>query len=406
MALSRSLTEAEEHERQVALMRWLSAQTRRLGVAEHTYVVGGAVRNWVIGQPIKDIDVMIDSIAAKRDSEWLAKQLAKAIPAKTGLTTNQYGVAILTVAGPWKLGEYNLQGEVIEIANARRESYGGVTGKGYKPSDVEPASAKDDVVRREFTLNTLMWKLAGLASGPDKAEIVDLTGCGLRDLKAGVLACPVDPDKTFGDDPTRMLRAVKFIVKYGFTLRGAEEQSIRRNALKLRNAPGNAIAVILTDAVLKEPATAKKALQEMKRLGLLDVVADMIRSDRAFAAQMQRWAANRKLALLFDMLDMGLPLGEPLKFLTKPQIDRLRAVVVGMQPGEPERFVADLKQPGRALGDKTFFARVAAERGAVTGKDVGNLSRRLSELAREALLQNPELWQDSRRLQAAVVALL
>jgi len=95
-----SLHEDNAHARQIALMKWLSKQAIRLGVAKHVYVVGGAVRNFVIKEPIKDIDMMVDSVALKgKDSEWLAKQLMRHLPPGSNLTTNQYGVAIITVKG-------------------------------------------------------------------------------------------------------------------------------------------------------------------------------------------------------------------------------------------------------------------------------------------------------------------
>jgi len=147
--------EGSTHAKSVALMRFLSRLAQRLGVARHTYVVGGAIRNFLIEQPIKDIDVVIDSVAAGKDSEWFAEQVARAIPAPTNLTTNQYGVAILTVKGDWDLDGESLKGEVIEIANARKESYGGAEGKGYKPHMVEPTTIDEDVYRREFTFNCM-----------------------------------------------------------------------------------------------------------------------------------------------------------------------------------------------------------------------------------------------------------
>ena len=144
------------HARSIALMKFLSEVTQRAGVAKHVYVVGGAVRNFIIDRPIKDIDVMVDSISlGGKDSAWVAKTLARAIPTQTNTTTNQYGVAIVTVKGPWVLDGQDMQGEVIEIANARKESYGGSGGKGYKPSMVEPATIEEDVLRREFTFNCM-----------------------------------------------------------------------------------------------------------------------------------------------------------------------------------------------------------------------------------------------------------
>jgi hypothetical protein len=90
------------HDRQIALMKFLSRFARNLGVGRETYVVGGAVRSFAMGMPIKDLDIVIDSIAlGGKDSDWFAKQLASAIPAKTNIVTNQYGVSILYVGVRW-----------------------------------------------------------------------------------------------------------------------------------------------------------------------------------------------------------------------------------------------------------------------------------------------------------------
>jgi len=389
---------AASHARSIALMKFLSGVSRRLNVGKHVYVVGGAIRNFVIDQPIKDVDVVIDSKAlGGKDSEWFAKEVVKAIPVAANLTTNQYGVAIITVKGDWELEGENLAGEVIEIANARKESYGGAGGKGYKPHMVEPATIEEDIYRREFRFNTLLWRLHDLAQGPDKAEIVDITGCGLRDLEKGEMRCPSDPDKTFSDDPTRLLRAVKFLVKYGLNIPSDTAKAIQRNAPKLKRAPHNAISELLIGTILKDPSLAKKALGEMKRLGLLDVVAEMIRENRAFRATMQNWASNQKVLLLFDMMDIGLPLTARIDFLSSDQQRRLREVSIGMPEGDPERLVDILKQPGRVLDMKGLIKEFGLK-----GRDIA----KITEAAREVLLAAPELRDKPRQLGDEVRAAL
>lgn len=374
---------------QIALMKFLSQAATRLGVSKHVYVVGGAVRNFVIDKPIKDIDVVVDSVALNgKDSEWFASRLQVMIPVRTSLATNQYGVAILTVVGDWELDGHSMKGEVLEIANAREETYG-AGGKGYKPSDVKPASIEADVYRREFRFNTLMWRLADLANGPDKAEIIDITGCGLSDLKAGVMACPSDPDKTFSDDPSRMLRAIKFLVRYGFEVKGDVADSIRRNARALMNAPQEAIAQLLVKDILQDK-TSVKALKAMKKLGLLDVIAEMLVNDKAFAATMANWANDKNVAHLFDMLDHGLPLTTPLSFLEPDERDKLRKIAAVLPSAEATRLLAALKQPGKALADKNFIPQLAAERG-VTKNAMGDFAKKIGAVVRAALLNNPDL---------------
>jgi len=375
---------AMTQQKSVALMKFLSEGARKLGVAEHIYVVGGAVRNWVIKEPIKDIDVVVDQIALKRTdaSDWFAKQVQKAIPVETSLVTNNYGVAILTIKGDWELAGESMAGEVIEIANTRKESYGGAEGKGYKPHLVEPADIAEDVLRREFSVNTLLWRLYDLAEGPDKAEILDLTGCGLRDLKEGWLRCPSDPDKTFADDPSRMIRSTKFFLKYGFKLSSEVEAAIRRNKEKLHNIPAGHLSNMLIGTFF-EPGVGKKALLEMDRLGLLDVIRDIARTDKAFQQALGNWADSRaSLDFVFDLMDLGMPSGKRLNFLTPAQKDRVRQIVVQMSAQESDAFVKILEQPGKVLDMPSFIQEFGLQ-----GAEI----RRLLDAARHALMLDPKL---------------
>jgi tRNA nucleotidyltransferase/poly(A) polymerase len=372
------------HQRSVALMKFLSSVAQRLGVAEHVYVVGGAVRNWVIKEPIKDIDVVIDPIAVKRDdaSDWFAKAVAKAIPVETSFVTNNYGVAILTIKGDWLLAGESMAGEVIEIANARKESYGGEAGKGYKPHMTAPATIQEDIVRREFTFNSLLWRMLDLANGPERAEIIDLTGCGLKDLQEGVARCPRDPDVVFTDDPSRMIRGVKFFLKYGLKLSPDVASSIRKNRAKLKNVPGSHLSNLLIGTFF-ETGIGKAALLEMDKLGLLDVIRDIAREDKSFQQALAHWADKKAdLKFVFDLMDLGMPVGRRIGFLSDAQKTRLREITVQMGADEADAFVAVLEQPGKVLD----FPGLISEFG-LKGPEI----RQLMDTARNVLLADPEL---------------
>ena len=385
---------AEEHRRSIALMKFLSGVARALGVAQHIYVVGGAVRNFLIGQPIKDIDVVVDSVSlgGKKDSEWFAKQVSRSIPTGTNLTTNQYGVAILTVSGSWLLDGEDMHGEVIEIANARKESYNGVggKGKGYKPTDVQPATIEEDVFRREFTFNTLLWRLLDLADGPDKAEVIDITGLGKQHLEERLMHTPLDPDRTFTDDPTRMLRALKFLVKYSLRISTEVASSIKRNAPKLKDMPWEAVANILVRDIL-DTSKAREALVVMKSLGLVDALADMIRTEKPFAAFMAgQMTADKDMQLLLDLADLGLG-SRAVSFLSPEQQQRLRDVSVAMSRVDASAFLAALKTP-------PVDNMALIEEFKLAPKDRGVLSTK----ARALLLEQPELASSPTHLSEAM----
>jgi tRNA nucleotidyltransferase/poly(A) polymerase len=396
-----SLTEAADEAD--VLMRFLSKEAKRLGVAQHVYVVGGAVRNFVMGLPPKDIDVVIDAVALKgKNAEWLANQLARSIPAQTVITVNQYGVAILTVKGSWELNGVDMQGQTIDIATARKESYGGDAGKGYKPSDVSSASIEVDLSRREFTFNTLMWRLLDLESGPGKAEVIDLTGLGKKDLEQRLLRTPLDPDQTFSDDPTRMLRAIKFVAKYGFKIDDSVQTSIRKNADKLRQMPWNAVGVILANDILKGPAP-RKSVTLMHDLGLGDVLKTMLSDTPDFATMLSRSLKDVEIELLLDLLDLGWAFSpmvgflNPKRGLTKDEQRKLREVLLANadSPEFEKVFLSALdKPPANTMKLSNEFNLKPEERSQIV------------VLARQALLADPSLATKPAELDAAVMARL
>ena len=384
--------DAMRHEVSVELMKFLSAVARKLGVANHVYVVGGAVRNFVIKEPIKDIDVVIDSVALGRgrDSEWFAKELQRVIPTNTNLTINNYGVAILTISGDWEVAGQNLNEEVIEIANARTESYAPDT---YKPDDVAPATIVDDTYRREFSFNTLLWRMHDLANGPDKAEILDLTGCGLKDLHEGVMRCPSSPDKTFGDDPSRMIRAIKFLLKYGFKIAPDVEASIKRNKEKIRNIPGSHLSHMLI-TLFYETGVGKRALVELDKLGILDVIRSIATTDKPFREALANWAERKAdVSFLFDLMDLGMPVGKSMGFLNPAQKSRVREITVEMTADEGATFLAVLEQPGKVIDMPGLIEEFGLK---------GAQIRDLMLAARIALLDDPVLVASPRRWEARI----
>jgi tRNA nucleotidyltransferase/poly(A) polymerase len=377
-------------ERVNALLNFLAHEISRVGAAEHTYVVGGAVRNTLLGLAPKDLDIVVDSEALgfEQDSAWLARQLQSVIPVRTNLTTNQYGVAILTVSESWDLEGFPMKGEVLEIANARRESYG-KGGKGYKPTTVEAATIREDLLRRDFTVNTLLWRMSDLAQGHRVA--LDLLGTGLADLAAKELCTPCDPDTTFSDDPTRMLRAVKFMAKYGLQLHPETALSIARNAEKLLQMPCDAVRKILVDDILLA-SNPRDSLMTMTDLSLVPVLAQLLNEQPGFQAAVSRGLQGVCPLLMLDLLDLGLNLrGTFSGFLSGQELDRLREVLE--THSDPTRFVEALQRP--PVNQVALFARHSLN---------GPARQQVVKVARRLLLENPELLSSSEDLESAVSA--
>ena len=83
-----------------------------------------------------------------------------------------------------------------------------------------------------------------------------------------------------------------FLVKYGFTIEGETEKALRRNVHKIHNAPWEAISALFLDVILNEPSTAKFALLEMDKLGIIAEVAKMVEANKAFKARLAGWSSD------------------------------------------------------------------------------------------------------------------
>lgn len=212
------------------------------------WIVGGAVRDSLLGRPSGDVDIVSEQPLDELEAALLARGMTPEGVARYP----RFGTALVVILG-----------EKIEFATARSESYDEMSRK----PDVRPASLEDDSLRRDFTANALM---INLHSG----EMADPTGRGLADLKSGILRTPRDPDQTFFDDPLRMLRAVRFRWQLGFRYAEGLQESIHRNAHRLDVISGERIQEELVKMLRRD--TAADALQDLIDLGLLGQFAPEI----------------------------------------------------------------------------------------------------------------------------------
>ena len=176
------------------------------------FVIGGYVRDCLLGRECTDIDIVVEGSGI---------DFARAVGEKTGHNVSyfpSFGTAML-----------RFHGDEIEFVGARKESY---RRESRKPI-VENGTLEDDQLRRDFTINALALSL----QEADYGALVDPFG-GVRDLAAGIIRTPLDPDTTYSDDPLRMLRAVRFAAKLStpelkFEIVPESMESMRRMADRL-----------------------------------------------------------------------------------------------------------------------------------------------------------------------------
>ncbi len=234
---------AVELHRQAPLLREVGAVFEAAG--HQLYLVGGSVRDAVLGRLTTDLDFTTD--ARPETVQALVRPWAEA-QWDTGIDFGTVGVG--------------KAGQRLEITTFRADSYDQIS---RNPQVRFGDRLEDDLIRRDFTANAMAVRVT--ADGP--GEFLDPLG-GLAAVRAGVLDTPAEPSLSFGDDPLRMLRAARFVSQLRFTVADRVYEAIVAMAPQLGRITVERVAVELDKMLLGADPVA--GIELMVRTGLGDVV--------------------------------------------------------------------------------------------------------------------------------------
>ena len=209
------------------------------------YLVGGSVRDHLLGRTPKDYDIATDA---------RPNQIRK-------LFRNSR-----IIGRRFRLAHIYFREGIIEVATFRRdpdpEAQRGAPGELLITDDNVFGTPAEDAFRRDFTVNALFYNIADFS-------VVDFVG-GIDDLEAGVMRIIGDPDLRFREDPVRMTRACEMAARLGFTIDDATQEGIIRHAGEIHKAAPARLAEEIGQVF--RCGAASRAVQWMHELGLAETL--------------------------------------------------------------------------------------------------------------------------------------
>ncbi len=214
-------------------------------LAKEVYIVGGYVRDLILDRKRSDIDFLVIGSG----------------PEFANLTADELGIKNISVFNNFGTAHFNYEGLDVEFVGARRESYDRKTRKPV----VEDGTFQEDISRRDFTINTLAISLNKNNFG----ELIDIYN-GYDDIQNKLIRTPLDPVKTFDDDPLRIMRAFRFASQLDFNV----DESIMKAAREMRSRLAIVSQERITDEFLKILASPKPSigLKLLYDSGVLEII--------------------------------------------------------------------------------------------------------------------------------------
>jgi tRNA nucleotidyltransferase (CCA-adding enzyme) len=329
------------------LLQRIAALAGSLGLP--LYAVGGFVRDLLLERPVLDFDLVVEAEAVK-----FARKLAAALGGKVTVH-DAFGTA------QWFPPQKSGNAQAIDLITARSERY---PAPGRLPV-VQPGTLADDLRRRDFSINTLALRLDGEHFG----ELRDDLG-GVDDLRRKVVR--VLHPASYRDDPTRILRAVRYEQRYGFRIAPSDLKWIRAAQGLLAELSAERVRHEF-DLILEEPRAAVM-LKRLAGLGVLASVHPALHWNKAVQARLESAGAGREAGWLAWLLDRS-----------RQELEALEQRL---------HFEAGLRQALFAAAD------LFADPGALAGQKPSQCARRLEGLPLPALEAVARAWpQGEARLK-------
>mgnify|MGYP002521194354 FL=1 len=201
------------HELYIQICDYLQDTIEGTQFENTVFVCGGAVRDEIIGHPIKDIDLCVELENGGIDfANWLYKRGLLAFPPVVYPT---YGTAMFQLA--------EFPDVELEVVQTRKEQY---KDKNSRNPEVVFGSLKDDCFRRDLTINSIYYDIS-------RNVYIDLTDKGYHDIENHIIRTTSEPDVIFDQDALRILRVCRFSSRYGWEIEENTFESMKGNADRL-----------------------------------------------------------------------------------------------------------------------------------------------------------------------------
>ena len=248
------------------------------------YLVGGCVRDLLLGREPGDYDIATSATP---------REVIRIFP-QTYAVGAQFGVVLVPVRRDTPEGERD--NYAIEVATFRSD---GAYSDGRHPDEVQfSKDARLDVQRRDFTIN-------GLLLDPDTSEVLDYVG-GREDLQQGLIRAIGEPHQRFAEDKLRMLRAVRFAARFGYTIDAQTFAAVRELAAQIHQVSRERVR----DEILKmlTEGRARCAFELLDKTNLLEQVLPEIKKMQG-VEQPPQYHPEGDVWIHTLMLLEGLPAG-------------------------------------------------------------------------------------------------